>query len=49
MEYLFDKLSRLDKTSKPLQSLNNQYFMPHFRQAKLAEFNGMREMTTIKR
>ncbi len=47
MEYLFDKLSRLDKTSKPLQSLINQYFMPQIRQAKLAEFNGMREMTTL--
>tara|TARA_R110000744_G_scaffold380512_1_gene501594 strand:+ start:21935 stop:29257 length:7323 start_codon:yes stop_codon:yes gene_type:complete len=44
LEYLFDKLSRLDKTSKPLQSFINNYFMPQIRQARLAEYNGVVEM-----
>ncbi len=44
LEYLFDKLSRLDKTSKPLESYINEYFMPKVRQARIAEYNGLVEM-----
>ena len=47
LEYIFDKLSRLDKTSKPLQSYLNQYFMPRIRQARLAEYNGLSEMQKL--
>jgi len=47
LEYIFDKLSKLDKTSKPLQSYLNQYFMPRIRQARLAEYNGLSEMMTL--
>lgn len=49
LEYLFDKLSRLDKTSKPLQSFINNYFMPQIRQARLAEYNGVVEMHKLMR
>ena len=47
LEYIFDKLSRLDKTSKPLESAINNYFMPMIRQARLAEYNGLVEMQTL--
>ena len=47
LEYIFDKLSRLDKTSKPLESFINNYFMPQIRQAKLVEYNGMKEMIQL--
>jgi hypothetical protein len=49
LEYIFDKLSRLDKTSKPLESAINNYFMPMIRQARLAEYNGLVEMNTMLR
>jgi len=44
LEYIFDKLSRFDKDSKPLQSFINEYFMPMIRQARVAEYNGIVEM-----
>jgi hypothetical protein len=47
LEYIFDKLSRLDKTSKPLESAINNYFMPMIRQARLAEYSGLVEMNTM--
>ena len=47
LEYIFDKLSRLDKTSGPLESAINKYFMPRIRQARLAEYNGLVEMQTL--
>ena len=47
LEYIFDKLSRLDKTSSPLQSFLNNYFMPQIRQARLAEYGGTTEMITM--
>jgi len=47
IEYIFDKLSRLDKTSKPLESYLNNYFMPMIRQARIAEYNGLVEMQKI--
>ena len=47
LEYIFDKLSRLDRTSKPLQSFINLYFMPKIRQARLSEYNGLVAMQTI--
>ena len=47
LEYIFDKLSKLDKTSKPLESYLNQYFMPRIRQARLAEYNGLSEMQKL--
>ena len=37
LEYIFDKLSRLDKTSSPLQSFLNNYFMPLNSPKKLSE------------
>ena len=49
LEYIFDKLSRLDKTSKPLESAINNYFMPMIRQARLSEYNGLVEMNTMLR
>ncbi len=49
LEYIFDKLSRLDKTSKPLESAINNYFMPMIRQARLAEYSGLVEMNTMLR
>ena len=47
LEYVFDKLSKLDKTSRPLQSFINNYFMPQIRQARLAEYGGTTEMITM--
>ena len=47
LEYIFDKLSRLDKTSKPLESAINNYFMPMIRQARLSEYSGLVEMNTM--
>jgi len=47
IEYIFDKLSRLDKTSKPLESFINQYFMPKIRQARLSEYSGLVEMQKL--
>ena len=47
LEYIFDKLSRLDKTSKPLESFINNYFMPQIRQARISEYNGIKEMQTL--
>jgi hypothetical protein len=47
LEYVFDKLSKLDKTSRPLQSFMNNYFMPQIRQARLAEYGGTTEMITM--
>lgn len=47
LEYIFDKLSKLDKTSRPLQSFINNYFMPQIRQARLAEYGGTTEMITM--
>jgi hypothetical protein len=44
LEYIFDKLSRFDKGSKPLESFINEYFMPMIRQARIAEYNGIVEM-----
>ena len=47
LEYIFDKLSRFDKDSKPLQSFINEYFMPMIRQARVAEYNGIVEMQNM--
>ena len=47
LEYIFDKLSKLDKTSKPLESAINNYFMPMIRQARLSEYSGLVEMNTM--
>ncbi len=47
LEYVFDKLSKLDRTSRPLQSFINNYFMPQIRQARLAEYGGTTEMITM--
>ena len=47
IEYIFDKLSRFDKDSKPLESFINEYFMPMIRQARIAEYNGVVEMHNL--
>ena len=47
IEYIFDKLSRFDKGSKPLESFINDYFMPMIRQARIAEYNGITEMQNM--
>ena len=47
IEYIFDKLSRFDKGSKPLESFINEYFMPMIRQARIAEYNGIVEMQSM--
>ena len=47
IEYIFDKLSRFDKSSKPLESFINEYFMPMIRQARIAEYNGITEMQNM--
>ena len=47
IEYIFDKLSRFDKGSKPLESFINEYFMPMIRQARIAEYNGITEMQNM--
>lgn len=48
-EYLLDKVSRLDKKSKPLHSFINEYFTPIIREARNAENKGNRELSELTR